>query len=680
MKSGICRRLARGNIRKNYRFFIPRILAETGLLACFYIIFTLACDGRLASVKGGSYLPTFMWMGAVIIGILSAVLMLYTNSFLMKQRKREFGLYSVLGMEKKHICRVLFHESLICCVLSIAAGLLCGMVLYKLCSLAICRLLQADIVAGFYFITPATVIPAGAVFAGIDLLAYIVNSIGIARVKPVDLLSGTATGEKEPKVKGVLLVLGIAALGGGYYISLTTENPLKALLVFFAAVLLVIIGTYFLFTAGSIFVLKAMQKREKYYYKPGHITAVSGLLYRMKQNAVGLASVAILATGVLVMISTTFCLYSRTEAVLLQNYPQDYYLPTTFCDDNGDTHAIPDEAIEQIVKTAAAQNGLTVKEGFSQEYFEVSFSHKPGKLIADRQTMTTETDVADICNVTFITEDTYVKLGGEPLALRENEVAVCPLTAGADFADEEFSLCGETYAVKKRLMLFPVSSRMIAVNCYGMVVADDAAFTAIFDGQQAAYGDAASMMQNRYCVTFDDRAKTLEVGNAFSTEAQRAMDAYLVANGHTSYTIGSFDSFWEARGNLYGMYGTLLFLGILLGAVCLFATVLIIYYKQISEGYEDRNRYQIMRKIGMTDGEVKKTIRSQIMLVFFLPLITAGVHVVFAYPILTKLMEVLLLDNAWLFAKWCIIIYVAFALVYALIYRLTAKTYYKIVY
>lgn len=679
MKAGLCRKLAFGNIRKNYRFFIPRILTETGLLACFYIIFTLSCDGRLTKIKGGSYLPTFMWMGAVIIGLLSAILMLYTNSFLMKQRKREFGLYSVLGLEKKHICRVLFYESFFSCLISVSAGLLGGMLFYKLCSLAICRLLKAEIVAGFYFITPQTILPAGAIFVGIDLFAYLVNCIGIEKMKPVELLSGANTGEKEPKVKWALLFLGILALGGGYFISLTTKNPLSAILLFFAAVLLVIAGTYFLYIAGSVFVLKALKKKESYYYKPGHITAVSGLLYRMKQNAVGLASVAILATGVLVMISTTFCLYSRTENTLKANYPQDYYLPTVVYDENGAAVEIPESVIEDTVRRCAEHHGLAVREGFSQEFFNVTFLHQPGKLIADAGLTETVTDLGSLYNVTFLTEEMYVKLGGKPLGLQENEVAVCPFQIDAEFADSSFAVFGKTYTVAKRLTRFPIKSALISVNSYGMVVADDAAFTDIFDGQKEAYGSAASALEQRYCLSFEDRDQALKTGADFSAEVERSLDRYLTDAGCSSYTIGGFDAVWEARGNLYGMFGTLLFLGILLGIVCLFATVLIIYYKQISEGYEDRNRYQIMQKIGMTDREVKKTIRSQVMLVFFLPLVTAGVHVAFAFPLLTKLMEVLLLDNVWLFAKWCIIVYVVFALVYALIYKLTAKTYYRIV-
>lgn len=680
MKHGLSRRLAVGNIRKNYRFFIPRILTETGLLACFYIIFTLACDERLSRIRGGDYLPTFMWMGAVVIGLLSLIVMLYTNSFLMKQRKHEFGLYSVLGMEKRHICRILLHESLVCSAASIAAGLLAGILFYKLSSLAICKLLKAEVVAGFYFISLKTILPAGAAFFGIDAFSYLINCIGIRRMKPAELLSSAGTGEKEPKNKWLLLAFGLATLGAGYFLSLTTKNPLEALLVFFAAVLLVILGTYFLFTAGSVFVLKTLKKSERYYYQPGHFTAVSGLLYRMKQNAVGLASVAILATGVLIMSASTLCLYTKAENTLKDRYPQDYYLSTVFYDEQDRRTEIPEERITETVRAYAKKNGLDIRDGCFQTFFEASFSHRPGELISDRASISEEIRLSELCNITFMTEASYVGMGGDPIGLKKDEVAVSSYQISAAFSDPSFTLFGSEYRVAEELTYFPISNALISTNCFGMIVADDAVFGEIFRAQQQAYGENASQMQSRYCVSFEDRQKVLERGEVFSREVSDSIEHYIVSLGISRYSAPTVDSVWQARESLYGMFGTLLFLGILLGLVCLFATVLILYYKQISEGYEDRSRYQILRKIGLSDKEVKNTVRAQTTLMFFLPLVTAGVHVAFAFPILSRMMEILLMDNRWLFAKWCLIIYIVFAAVYTVIYRLTARTYYKIVY
>ena len=298
MKTGFFSKIAVENLCKNTRLYIPRILAEAGLLGCFYILLTLALDSRLSEALGGSYLKIFMMMGTVIIGLLSFIIILYINRFLMKQRKSEYGLYNVLGMEKRHIIRILFCESLYTSIISVIAGVIFGILFYKLSSLLICRLLRAEIVAGFYYLNFVTVIIPVMIFAVLDLLAFVISCVAIYRLKPVELLKAKQAGEKEPKIKWIMLILGVLCIGAGYYISLTTQSPLEALMLFFAAVLLVIVGTYFLFITGTTFVLKCLKKNKKYYYNKKHMPAVSGLLFRMKHNAVGLASIAILATGV----------------------------------------------------------------------------------------------------------------------------------------------------------------------------------------------------------------------------------------------------------------------------------------------------------------------------------------------------------------------------------------------
>ena len=261
MKMGFYFKLALTNIKKNYRFFIPRILTESGLLGCFFIIFTLAQDERLSKIRGGSYLPTIMGFGSVVISILSFILVLYANSFLMKQRKKEFGLYNVLGMEKKHVGRVLFSESLISSVSAIVLGVIIGVVFYKLCSILICKLLEADIILGFYFFKSKNVILSALIFLMMDFITFIFNRISIARMKPVELLKSANVGEKEPKIKWVNLLLGTICLGAGYFIAVTTKDPLAAINSFFLAVLLVIAGTYMLFVSGTVFVLKCLYRK-----------------------------------------------------------------------------------------------------------------------------------------------------------------------------------------------------------------------------------------------------------------------------------------------------------------------------------------------------------------------------------------------------------------------------------
>ena len=683
MKTGFFLKLAWSNIGKNRRFFLPRILAEAGLLCVFFIVFTLKSDHRILDLRGGEYLEMFMSIGVAVMTLLSAILLFYINSFLMKQRKREFGVYNILGLEKRHIDRVLFHETFLCSLIAVALGLGCGMLFYKLCSLLICRLLQAEIVLGFYFISLKNLAISGLFFIVLDLLTYGVNCVSIARMKPVELLAAANAGEREPKVKWALLVLGVLALGGGYYIAVTVESPLRAIALFFVAVLLVIVGTYFLFVAGSIFVLKALKKNPKFYYNKNRMPAVSGLLYRMKQNAVGLASIAILATGVLVMISTTVSLYAGMQETLDKNYPQDYYLSVKNRFEGADTvDTMPPELVAQVVKKAAKEKGLDIRELKTQEYLEASYLKQNDALCTQRSDRSMG-ELKDLTVVTYITEEMYRSLSGEALDLAKNEIAVSPFNIkDMGFDRTELTIDGYTYRVKTVLPVFPVQSGIdvAATNCYGIVVADESVLRQLYTQQKTVYGEAAAEPVRRVAVNFADREKACDLGEDFQRaveeEASAAADALW---GQEARIWFNNSALWTARSSVVGMYGSLLFLGILLGLVCLFATALIVYYKQISEGYEDRTRFQIMQKVGMSRREVRKTINSQVLMVFFLPLIVAGIHLAFAFPILEKLLHVLMLSSTSLFVLCSLITFGVFAGVYVVIYLGTARTYYKIV-
>lgn len=689
MKTGFFLKLARSNISKNRRFFFPRILSEAGLLCVFYIVFTLRADERILQLRGGQYIEVFMSIGVVVMMLLSVILLFYINSFLMKQRKREFGVYNILGLEKRHICRVLFHETALCSLASVVLGLAIGVLFYKLCSLLICQLLNAEIVLGFYFINARSLALSGAFFLVLDVMAYGVNCVTIARLKPVELLSSANVGEREPKVKWPLLVLGLLALGGGYYISLTTQNPLKALVLFFVAVILVIIGTYFLFVAGSIFVLKALKKNKRFYYNKKHMPAVSGLLYRMKQNAVGLASIAILATGVLVMISTTVSLYAGAEETVKRNYPQDYYLSARYLQWSNEgqllhSEDMPRETMLRAVEQGAEKNGLTIKEIALQEYLTVSYIYENDTLTCERVSGNAADNLKGLSVITYITEEMYRSLGGEALNLAKDEIAVCPMDIRQSGFDRPTLTIGEdTYQIKTTIPLFPISSGMeaAATNSYGIVVEDESVLAHIFDQQKAAYGEAASDYTRRIAASFAGRGANGDVGE----KLERDVEAYLKEAafpqqqepGESLVITGN--TVWGARESVTAMCGALLFLGIILGLVCLFATVLIVYYKQISEGYEDRVRFQIMQKVGMSRREVKSTINSQVLLVFFLPLVVAGMHLAFAFPILEKVLHILLLSSTSLFVVCSLVTFGVFAAVYTLIYMATARTYYKIV-
>ena len=517
MKLGFYSKLALNNIRKNFRFFLPRIATEGGLVACLYIMLTLAMDSRMQHVKGGSYLSVFMWMGATILALLSAVLMLYINRFLMKQRKREFGVYNVLGMEKRHVGRVLFFENLISSLGSVVGGLFAGMVFYKLCSLLICRLLQTDAVAGFYYVTPLTVIPTVGFFLALDFFIFLLNRISVALMKPVELLQSGSAGEREPKIKWIMLILGIISLGAGYYLAITTESPLNALMLFFVAVLLIIVGTYFLFVAGSVFVLKMLRKNEKFYYRPQNMPAVGGLLYRMKQNAVGLASISILATGVLVMLSTTMTLYAGYDSVLTKNYPQHLYLEAGFSRDGGEIVFLSPSDLETVVRKAADANGAEIKKEEYHEYLLVSYYMADNRLYTQPE-MNDDADVmelsAEIGNYFFMTEKTYSDLTNETLGLSEGEIVVCSIYNPNGLKDITGTLTihGNDYRIKNNIYHYPISASYLAsmFSCYGVVVPDENTLGEIYAGQKKALGQHASEYTRRIAVTFADLGKALQ--------------------------------------------------------------------------------------------------------------------------------------------------------------------------
>ena len=688
MRTGFYSKIAGENIRTHTRLYLPRILAEAGLLGCFYILLTLAMDARLSEALGGEYLSAFMSFGAVVIGLLSLILILYINSFLMKQRKREYGLYNVLGMEKRHVIRVLFLESLYTSLISILLGLLFGVLFYKACSLLICRLLHQDIVAGFYYLRAPTLLMAAGIFLTLDFLAFLAGSVSILRLRPVELLA--ASGEREPKISWALLVLGVITLGAGYIIALTVKSPLGALVLFFAAVILVIIGTYCLFITGATFVLQCLRRNKRYYYDPRHMPAVAGLLFRMKRNAVGLASIAILATGVLVMISTTVSLYGGVQDTMEKNYPQHLYFSANQ-QLGGEITPIPADRLSEIVEETAEEYGVEIREIKNEQMLTVSYLIRDDALLTKTEADSGDWDLSNLSEVMFITQDTYQTLqhplaSADPDRMRDSgldlgrdEIAFCQITTTTDnlgYAPKTLTIHGREYRVKKLLSYYPVSSRTGSIaNSVGIVVSDGDVLDEIYQAQKEAYGEFASEYADRIGVTFADEEAVGAVGAEFNESVIERLDS-LRTGELTSYDL---DTKWETEHNVLEMYGTFLFLGILLGFVCLFSTILIIYYKQISEGYEDRPRFQIMEKLGMEPGMIRRTIGSQLTLQFFLPLITAALHTAVAFPILLKLLKILMLTNTPLFAACTVLTLAVFAAVYTAVYLLTARTYYRIV-
>ncbi|MCD7825944.1 MAG: FtsX-like permease family protein [Clostridiaceae bacterium] len=678
-------RFAFSAINKNRRLYLPHIFSGCAFTAISYILMTLVSDEYICQIRGGYVIPRIMQMGTAVMVILSAILILYTNSFLMKQRRRDYGIYHVLGMEKRHIGRILFWESMFSAVAAILTGLFAGMLLYKAFSLLLCRIMQADGISGFYYLQYGAIGKTALVYAGLYVIAFLFSRVQLLGMKTVELLSSRSYGEKEPKVKWPVFVIGLLALGAGYYLALSVQSPLQSLVYFFAAALFVMVGTYCLFTAGTILLFKCLKKNKRYYYKINHMTAVSGLLYRMKQNAVGLASICILATGVLIVLSTTVSLYAGIENSLELLYPSDLILSADYTTTDGtEGGAALRSVLKETIEESAGEYGLTISKINTRTVLRYTVVlEEDGAVFPASDEWNDLQGVERCAGLAVITASEYERLTGKKVSLSENQVGYYELTDNATVhLPDTFLLEGTAWTIVSALDEFPVHSATDqAFNTFGIVVRDDTVLKQMYQLQKSAYGDLASDITYELLVDFSNREEKLQsVNDSLQADVERAVEDYVEnaenAEGGCNYSV---DSKAEGTANLYGLYGSSLFLGFFLGFVFLFATAVIIYYKQVSEGYEDRDRYQIMQKVGMSRAEIQKSITSQILLVFFLPLFVAAVHMAVAFPILTKFLLCFYLTDKKLFLLCTVTNLLVFSGVYVLIYRLTAKTYYKIV-
>lgn len=648
--------LALSNLNKNRRTYFPYILTCIGTILMFYnacaLTFHPAIHGPTQSM---------MYLGTVVTAIFSAVFLFYTNSFLVKRRKKEFGLFNILGMEKRHIGKIMMWESIFVATISIVIGLALGVLFSKLITLLLYKLLQFDPKFTFEISAEALGISVG-LFVCIFILILLSSLWQVYTTKPVDLLKGGNIGEKEPKTKWFITILGVLTLGGGYAIAWTVKDPIAAIPLFFLAVILVIIGTYSLFTAGSIALLKGLKRNKRYYYQTKHFTAVSGMIYRMKQNAVGLANICIMSTAVLVMISTTVSMYVGVEDLLALRYPKDFSITVNYApDENVDVKAVSDEISAKFAREGRERSNLS-------EYSYLSFAAmRSGNRYSAREVNFIET-TDDMTMLVLLTAKNYQKLTGTELHLQEGEAAVY---AERDMA--QIDLAGRTYQVTKQLAQEPHMGELIAymVDRVYVILPTDSDMLLLYNEQLQAYGDHASSMD--YEISFDFETMS-------DAEIQQFTNELMEDIGHKFTEISfSYESKQLNKAGFFELYGGLFFLGIFLGALFLLATVLIIYYKQVVEGFEDKERFLIMQKVGMSHEEVKKSIRSQILTVFALPILVAAVHILAAFPILVKLLALLSLTNVTLFAVCTVATMLVFVIIYAIVYTLTARVYYKIV-
>lgn len=655
--------MAAGNLVRNRRFVFPYLLTGLITVAMFYNMTFLAFHKEINNMPGGATIPTIMSLGTGVVGIFAVIFLLYTNTFLMKRRQKEIGLYNILGMSKGHIALVMLWETFYTCLITIAGGLLLGILLSKLILLLLYKVLFFTVSFGFT-VNWQSVGTTALLFAAINLAALLINLLHVRLSKPVELLKGGSVGEKEPKTKLLLVLLGLVTLGAGYFIALTTEAPLQALMLFFLAVILVIVGTYCLFTAGSIAFLKAMKRRKDYYYQPKHFIGVSGMLYRMKQNAVGLANICILSTMVLVMISTCVCLYIGTGDALNSMYPHDIIYSQSWQDSGNRSKEEVRVQIQEALDKAGMEpthvqevDQLTTVNSMPEEATLGGVDPNAGVM-----------DLSNTVTTLVVTAEGYRQMTGNTLNLAPGEAAIYTTESQGEW--EQISFLGLSFSIKTWLPEAPA----ITVEGYSeryifLVVADDAAMEAVYQQQMLDGGGLASNIYWEYSLDFDGVSKE-EMLQLYQT----LRSSVLSDTGDN--TLSCRDA---QEVDFYSLYGSLLFLGLFLGALFLMATVLIIYYKQISEGYEDKERFAIMEKVGMSQQQVRTAIRSQVRMVFFLPLLGAIIHLAASFKMISKLMAALGLQNIPLFALCCAGTVAAFAVGYFIIYHLTARTYYKIV-
>lgn len=641
--------------------YIPFILSSILTIMMYYMVSSLSMNPNMIEIVGGDIMQQILSLGIYVITVFAVIFLFYTNSFLIKRRKREFGLFNILGMEKKHLSIVIALESIIVFLVSMVLGIGIGILLDKAFYLLIAKMLNASITLGFY-ISYQSIVNSIILFFIIFLLMYVFSLIQINLSNPIELLHGDQHGEKEPKTKWLLAIIGLICLGTGYYMSVSIQDPVTAFVFFMVAVILVVIGTYMLFTAGSIVILKLLRKNKRYYYKTNHFISVSNMIYRMKQNAVGLGNICILSTMVLVMLSTTISLWVGMNDIIETRFPRDITVSINSVDSNQALYTIDD------MNNAIEQAGIQTDDELVYRTLSVSAINKGNTYTFGNENASLQ-DISNVVVLYFITLDDYNRTEGTNVSLAPDEVLVFP--SGKQFDHKTIDIASNTFKVKGILDSIKADSNYSANLQNSMFVVVDSMDTLfmIDDLQKQAYGDNASYIHTSY---------DFNLSKSEEMSVKEATDA-LIANypGDTTYMmVDTQEGNYE---DLLSLYASFLFIGIFLSFLFIMATVLIMYYKQITEGYEDKKRFEIMQKVGLDKREVKKTINSQVLTVFFLPLVVAAIHIVFAFPMIEKMLRLLYLDNTNLYIMTTVICFGVFALVYVLIYFLTSKVYYGIV-
>ncbi|SHK25200.1 putative ABC transport system permease protein [Hathewaya proteolytica DSM 3090] len=669
-------KLALSNIKKNKNMYFPFLLAAMVMASLFYILTSITVKTANSNFSGAREVSSILYMGIWCIGFFSILIIFYINSFLMKRRTRELGLYNVLGMDKKHIGKVLFWETFFIGIGSIVLGIFFGALLAKLMFLILIKLAQIKTPMEFS-ISGFAIILTSILFGVLFILLIIYNRIRVIFLKPIELLHSTNVGEREPKAKWIITLLGLGTLGTGYYIAMTCKNVMEALSTFLIAVILVIIGTYLLFTTVSIAVLKIMKSNKRYYYHKTHFITISGMIYRMKKNAAGLASICILSTMVLVTLSTTVSLYMGLEDMLKMQYDRDIvtsynYEPNMDKLQNHNPGSYDTNLIKETMERQAEKHNVKIDN--VQDFYMLNLIMQYNKETHNVAKSMALSDINNMSNVIVMNLDDYNKLNNSKETLGAQEAII--LTSEKSKYDYDTILIKSNiekkYTIKKKLTNeFCDSLPNYYVNVKVLVV------PTLNEMEALAYYDKSKEGSYRtQSVTYNykfDLSGSMADKKAFIGNLRDVLNDAGIAH------VRDVRDIYSGRENFMNMYGSLLFIGVFLGILFLITTVMIIYYKQISEGYEDRSRFDMMKKVGMGDKEVKKVIHSQILTVFFLPIIVAIVHICFAFRIIRQLLLMLGLTKTSLFIICTVGTVLIFTIAYGIVYALTAKTYYKLV-
>ena len=670
MHKGIFSRLAKQNIRNNKSTYIPYIITCIFCIAMIYMMeFLRDCPTLDQAVRQADEVRMIVFTGEIVVEIFCIIFLIYSNSFLMKRRQKEIGLYNILGLERNHIGIVMFLETIITSIGSLAGGIAAGIIGSKLALLLLLKLLHIPSVLGFY-ISVKGIFTCLFMFGIIFLMILFLNLAKIHLSRPVELLRGNNTGEKEPVVKWLMALIGFICLGAGYYLAVTTESPIKAITIFLLAVILVMAGTYLLFTAGSIVILKFLRRRKSFYYRTGNFISISGMLYRMKQNAIGLASICILSTGVLLMIAMTVSIYFGMNDIMLNRYPYDVDMSVTSISEEECQTAI--EAFEKAI----ADNKVPVEKSVEEIYLDIVCSKNGDQILIKPANTIRNSD--SVLVLSLFTQAEYERLTGISANLNDGEIfAWYPSAVQKDSVTVD-----ETeFTVKKWLDKNPLTCGEDAVSDNAVLVVTDEDFkkfdemrTEMYKGVSSAPAGEDLTLHLGLDITGSETDKI-----DFGTPVMEVVKD-LKKNG------GLSENSWITSGirqqeyeSYYADNGSLLFIGIFLGSLFLMGTAMIIYYKQISEGYEDQKRFEIMQKVGLSRREVRSSVRRQILMVFFLPLLMAMLHITMAFPMIRRMLLLFGMTNTKLFIGCTAGTVLIFAVVYGLIYHMTARSYYHIV-